>query len=181
MGLDISDSFSYIYNSRKEARILHLKFRTRYLSRAFLRLEFCGISLVFKIRERSQIIEEEDMLKRRRNSLKKNVAVLVCVAFISLILPDVTYASSSSSSPEFPFIKQYIFLFSSLFSATNYNLQLGVMAFTARTILAKKEPKPVTPPPPPSHPDKNGDKNSNDDSTGIKGNSKPKKKPNGDD
>ena len=121
------------------------------------------------------------MLKRRRSSLKKNVAVLVCVAFISLILPDITHAASRSSSPEFPFIKQYIFLFSSLFSATNYNLQLGVMAFTARTILAKKEPKPVTPPPPPSNPDKNGDKNSNDDPAETKGNSKPKKKPNGDD
>ena len=119
------------------------------------------------------------MLKRRRSSLKKNVAVLVCVAFISLILPDITHAASRSSSPEFPFIKQYIFLFSSLFSATNNNLQLGVMAFTARTILAKKEPKPVTPPP--SNQDENGDKNSNDDPAETKGNSKPKKKPNGDD
>ncbi len=119
------------------------------------------------------------MLKKRRNSLKKNMAILVCVAFISVMLPDVTHAASSSSSQEFPFIKQYLFLFSSLFSTANHNIQLGVMAFTTHAILAKKKQEPVTLPPP--DPDKKGDKNSNDDPVENKGNSKSKKKPNGKD
>jgi hypothetical protein len=121
------------------------------------------------------------MLKKRKNSLKKNMAILVCIAFISVMLPDVTHAASRSSSPEFPFPKQYLFLFSSLFSAANHNIQLGVMAFTAHTVLANKKPKPVTPPPPPPKQDKEGDKNSNDDPVGSSGNSKSKKKPNGKD
>jgi hypothetical protein len=109
------------------------------------------------------------------------MAILVCVAFISLMLPDVTQAAARSSSLEIPFIKQYIFLFSSLFSTANYNLQLSVMTFATHTILAKKTLEPVTPPATPPSTDNNGDKKSNDDPVEISGNSKPKKKPNGKD
>ena len=119
------------------------------------------------------------MLKKRKSSLKKNMAILVCVAFISLMLPDVTHAASSSSSQEFPFLKQYIFLFSSLFSAANQDIQLGIMAFTAHTILANKKPKPVTPPLPKQ--DKEGDNDDNDEPVETNGNSKSKKKPKGTD
>ncbi|MGD8535570.1 MAG: hypothetical protein PVF66_06930 [Candidatus Aminicenantes bacterium] len=119
------------------------------------------------------------MLKKRKNSLKKEMAILVCVAFISVMLPDVTHAASRSSSPEFPFPEQYLFLFSSLFSTANQNIQLGVMAFIAHTVVAKKKPKPVTPPPPDQ--DKKGDRKSNDDPVETNGNSKSKKKPNGND
>ncbi len=107
------------------------------------------------------------------------MAILVCVAFISLMFPDVTHAASSSSSQEFPFIKQYIFLFSSLFSAANHDIQFGIMAFTTHTILANKKPKPVTPPP--AQDDNKNDKKSNDDPVETEGNSKPKKKPKGED
>ena len=107
------------------------------------------------------------------------MAILVCVAFVSLMFPDVTHAASSSSSLEFPFIKQYIFLFSSLFSAASQDIQFGIMALTTHTILAGKKPKPVTPPPPPPPEDDQDDKKSNDDPVQTEGNSKPKKKPNG--
>ncbi len=121
------------------------------------------------------------MSVKRKSSLKKNMAILVCVAFISLMLPDVTHAASDSSSLEFPFIKQYIFLFSSLFSAASQDIQFGIMAFTTHTILANKEPKPVTSPPPPVQDDNKNDKKSNDDPVQTEGNSKPKKKPKGED
>ncbi|UCE22258.1 MAG: hypothetical protein JSV46_08640 [Candidatus Aminicenantes bacterium] len=118
------------------------------------------------------------MLKKRKSSLKKNMAILVCVAFICLMFPDVSHAASRSSSLEFPFIKQYIFLFSSLFSAANHDIQFGIMAFTTHTILANKKPEPVTPPSPPPKEDED-DKKSKDDPVETEGNSKPKKKPNG--
>ncbi len=138
------------------------------------------MSLATKIRERSLIIKEEAMLKKRKSSLKKNMAILVCVAFISLMLPDVTHAASNSSTKEFPFLKEYIFLFSSLFSTANHDIQFGIMAFTTHTILANKKPKPVTPPPPPPQEDEDN-KKSKDDPVETNGNSKPKKKPNGKD
>lgn len=118
------------------------------------------------------------MLKKKRSSLKKNMAILVCAACISLMLPDFTHAASRSSFKEILFPEKYIFLFSSLFSAANHNIQLNVMALTTRTILAKKVPKPVIPPPPPPNTDEEGDKKSNDDPVGTSGNSKSKKKPN---
>lgn len=38
------------------------------------------------------------MLTKRKKSLRKNIAILMCVAFVFLFLPDVTHSASSSSS-----------------------------------------------------------------------------------
>jgi hypothetical protein len=61
------------------------------------------------------------MLKRRNNSFKKNMAVLVCVAFVLMFFSGVTHASAEPSSAKFPSIKKTLPLFSSFFSLFKFN------------------------------------------------------------
>jgi len=113
------------------------------------------------------------MFKKGKNSLKKNMAILVCVAFVSVIIPEVTHAASRSSSTEFPFPQHIFSLFSPVFSTANHNISLAAYELAAMYILAKKTPLPNTPP---NNADKTGDKNSKD-AVESRGNSSSKKKP----
>jgi hypothetical protein len=66
--------------------------------------------------------EEEAMFKVRNSSLRKNVAFLVCVAFILVFFPEVTNAATRSSSERFPFPKESSPLISTVFSFVSLNL-----------------------------------------------------------
>jgi len=61
------------------------------------------------------------MLKRKKNSSQKNMAVLVCVAFVLMFFSGVTHASAEPSSAKFPSIKKTFPLFSSFFSLFKFN------------------------------------------------------------
>jgi len=56
---------------------------------------------------------------KRVKSLKRNIAVLVCVAFISVILAEVTYAASQPSSSQPPFSENSYPLLVPFFSSFN--------------------------------------------------------------
>jgi len=98
--------------------------------------------------------EEEAMFKERKNSLRKNMVFLVCVAFIFLIFPEATHAATRSSSERFPFPKESTLLISAVFSFACLNLSpLGYdLAFFY--ILSNNKPKLP-------HQAKNGEGNKN--------------------
>lgn len=114
------------------------------------------------------------MVKKRMNSLKKNIAILVCVAFISVLLPEVTHAATPLSPTKFPFSKKSFSLFSPVFSFANLDFPLAVCAVTTVYILLKNygktHHKPVNTP---------GKKNAKKNNNIIKnvGNSTSKKPP----
>ncbi len=62
------------------------------------------------------------MFKERKSSLRKNMVFLVCVAFILLIFPEVTQATTKPSSERFPFPEESISLISAVFSFASLNL-----------------------------------------------------------
>ena len=62
------------------------------------------------------------MFKERKNSFRRNMAILVCVAFISMVFPEVTQAATRSSSERFPFPKESISLISAVISFASLNL-----------------------------------------------------------
>ncbi|NIO49782.1 MAG: hypothetical protein GTN73_10170 [Candidatus Aminicenantes bacterium] len=62
------------------------------------------------------------MFNERKSSFMKNMAFLVCIAFIIMIFPQVTHAATRSSSERFPFPKKSAPLISEFFSFFSLNL-----------------------------------------------------------
>jgi hypothetical protein len=62
------------------------------------------------------------MFNERKSSFMKNMAFLVCVAFILMIFPQVTHGATRSSSERFPFPKESSPLISAIFSFASLNL-----------------------------------------------------------
>ena len=62
------------------------------------------------------------MFKERKSSFRKNMAFLVCVAFILTFFPQTTQAAAKPSSSTFPFPKESIPLISAIFSFASLNL-----------------------------------------------------------
>jgi len=118
------------------------------------------------------------MFKKRKNSFKKSMAILVCVAFISVVLPEVTHAATTPSSTKFPSAKKSFSLFSLVFSFANLNSPLAVYDFVTLYILSNTQGKPHHKPV--NNP---GNKTSKKDDGNFKnhGNSTAKKKPKGKD
>jgi len=114
------------------------------------------------------------MFKKRMNSFKKIMAILVSVAFISAVLPEVTHAAPRSSSTEFLFSEKSFPLFSPVFFFASLNFPLTVYdlatLYTLSNNHGKLRPKPVS---------KIGKKNSNMNNGAIKSqdNSTSKKPP----
>ncbi len=122
------------------------------------------------------------MFKKRMNSIKKNMAILVSVAFISAVLPEVTHAAPRSSSTEFLFSEKSFPLFSPVFFFVSLNFPLTVYdlatLYTLSNNRGKIRPKPF-PKPFPRPANKTGEKNSNMNNGTIKSqdNSTSKKPP----
>jgi len=78
---------------------------------------------------------------RSRNIFKKNIAILVCAAFISVSLPGVSLAkpNTPSSSTKIPFLKKHLTLFPAVISLLNLNSPFGVNDYLIMNILSKDE------------------------------------------
>jgi len=118
------------------------------------------------------------MFKERKNSLRKNMVFLVCLAFIFLIFPEVTQATTKPSSERFPFPKESALLISTVFSFVSLNLSPLGYDLGLFYCLSKNKPKPPIQA-------KNGKGNKNghkqNSSFNSSGNSTSKKKPKGKD
>ena len=112
------------------------------------------------------------MFEKRMNSFKKNMAILVCVAFISVVIPEVTHAATQPSSTEFPFSKKFFSLFSPVFSLSGLNFPLGVYDLATLYILSSNHGKP-----PPKPVNKTGKKNSSNNSIFKSNDNSTSKKP----
>ncbi len=114
------------------------------------------------------------MFKERKSSFRKNLVFLVCVAFIFLIFPEVTKATTKPSSERFPFPKESTLLISAVFSFASLNLSPLVYDLAFFYSLSSNKPKL-------SHKAKNGKGNKNghkqNSSFNSSGNSTSKKKP----
>ena len=122
--------------------------------------------------------KEEAMFKVRKSSLRKNVAFLVCVAFIFVVFPEATQAATRSSSERFPFPKESTPLISAIFSFASLNLSTIGYDLAFFYSLSNNKPKLTDQ-------DKN-DNGENDDqqqdsSFNSNGNSTSQKKPKGKD
>jgi len=115
------------------------------------------------------------MLKTRKNSFKKNMAILVCLAFISVSFPGVTHATTKSSPIELPFLKKYLSSLSPFFYLLNLNSPSVVYDLAIGYNLSTKDK-------PPSDKSKDDKKdNNNKDPYDDHGNSTGKKPANGKD
>lgn len=123
--------------------------------------------------------EEVPMFKTRKNSFKKNMAILACVAFVFASLPAATQAASRHRSPELPFPKESFSLFSPVFSLISLNSPLVAYDLAAVYNLLGKDKKPT--PPPPTTDDKNEKDKKKKDPYDDSGNSTSKRRPNGKD
>jgi len=77
------------------------------------------------------------------NSLKKNMAVLVCVAFISALLPEVIHAASQPLSSKPPLLKNSLSLFIPFFSTANPIFTFIPSNPAMLNILSSVDKKPV--------------------------------------
>ena len=118
------------------------------------------------------------MFKERKNSLRKNMVFLVCLAFIFLIFPEVTQATPKPSSERFPFPKESTLLISAVFSFASLNLSPLGYDLGLFYCLSKNNPKP-----PRQAKNGKGSKNGHKQNSSFNssGNSTSKKKPKGKD
>ncbi len=96
------------------------------------------------------------MLKIKKRSLKKNVAILACVAFISASFLGVTHAATRHPSKELFSPYKSFSLYSSAFSFINFNSPLVVIDPAMVYSLSgkdKKPPKIIKKPDPTEQPD----------------------------
>jgi hypothetical protein len=117
------------------------------------------------------------MLKTKKKSLKKNIAILACAVFISASFLGVTHAATRHSSKEFfPPYKSFS-LYSPAFSLINFNSLIVVIdpAMVYSPLgKDKKPPKKKEKPPPKDQPPQ--DNEDTDSSYGDHGNSGSRKK-----
>ena len=126
------------------------------------------------------------MLKTKKRSLKKNVAILACVAFISASFLGVAQAATRHSSTEFFSPSKSFSLYSPAFSLINFNSPIFVIDPAMVYSLSKKDKKPpkiiekpdqTEQPDPTEQPDQTTqDNKSTDSSYGNHDNSTSKKK-----
>lgn len=102
------------------------------------------------------------------------MAILAFVAFVSMVFPEVTHATTSPSSTEFLFPKHFLSLFSPVFSSSSLNTSLAVYELATAYILSKTPSNKSL-----NNPDKKDPKKSKD--TNLNENSTSKKKPKGKD
>jgi hypothetical protein len=90
------------------------------------------------------------MVKRKKISLKKNVAILACAVFISASFLGVTHAATRHPSREFYSPSKSFSSYSSAFSFINFNSPLVVIDLAMLYSLSVKGKKP---PKKPNQPD----------------------------
>ncbi len=118
------------------------------------------------------------MFKERKSSLRKNMAILVCVAFISMAFPEVNHAATKASSERFPFAKESFPLISAVFSFASLNLSTPGYDLALFYTLSNNNPK-LPHQPKNGEDEKNGQKQNS--SFNSNGNSTSQKEPKGKD
>ena len=89
------------------------------------------------------MIKEDTVFIKKVKFLKRNIAVLVCVAFISIILAQVAHAASQPSSSRTPFPKNSLPLLIPFFSSVNPVFTLVPFNPAMLNTLDKVDKKPV--------------------------------------
>ncbi len=111
------------------------------------------------------------MLKTKKRSLKKNIAILACAVFISASFLGVTHAATRRSSKELFSPNKSFSLYNPAFSLINFNSPIVVIDPAVVYSLSGKDKKP------PKKPDQTTTDNNDADSFfGDHGNSGSKKK-----
>ncbi len=114
------------------------------------------------------------MLKTKKRSLKKNIAILACAVFISASFLGVTHAATRHSSKELFSPYKSFSLYSPAFSFINFSSPIVVIDPAVVYSLSGKDNEP---PKPKETPDKTTEDNKNTDSSfGDHGNSGSRKK-----
>ena len=114
------------------------------------------------------------MFKKRKSSLRKNMAFLVCLAFIFTVFPQATQAATKPSSERFPFPKDPIHLISAMFSFVSLNLSTSAYDLALFCSLSSNSPKP---PKRPKTAKRNRNRQGQNSSFNGHGNSTSKKRP----
>ena len=84
------------------------------------------------------------MFKERKSSFRKNMALLVFVAFILTVFPEISHAATKPSSNTYPFPKDSIPLISAIFSFASLNLSTS--AYDLALFYSLSGPRPKLPP-----------------------------------
>ncbi len=123
------------------------------------------------------------MVKRKKISFKKNIAILACAVFISTLVLGVTHATTRHSSREFYSSSKSFSSYSPAFSFINFYSPLVVIdpvMMYSLSVKGKKPPKNPIPPDPTDQPDPadqtTQDKTDTTTSYGGNGNSGSKKR-----
>lgn len=85
------------------------------------------------------------MPEKSKGSLKKGLAILICVAFVSMLFPGVSHAVTKPSSEEFLIPENLFSLISPFLSLVSHNFSAGIYDFAAAYCLSDKDKKPPTP------------------------------------
>ena len=117
------------------------------------------------------------MPKKRKDRLKKSLAVLGCVTLVSMSFPGVTHAATKPSSKEFLNPEELFSLISPILSLVNHNFSLGLYDSATAYCLLDKDKKP----PAEEEKEKQKEKEKSEDPYKDHGNSTSKKKANGKD
>lgn len=82
------------------------------------------------------------MPKKRKDRLKKSLAILGCVALVSMSFPGVTHAATKHSSKEFLNPEELFALISPILSLVNNNFSLGLYDSATAYCLSDKDKNP---------------------------------------
>ena len=116
------------------------------------------------------------MPKKRKDCLKKSLAILACAALVSMSFPGVTHAATRSSSKEFRNPEKLFSLISPFLCLVGQDFSLGLYDSATAYCLSDKDKNP-----PPTTEEKDKQKQKSKGSYDKNGNSTSKRKANGKD
>jgi hypothetical protein len=120
--------------------------------------------------------KEVRMPKKRKDRLKKSLAILACAALVSMSFPGVTHAATRSSSKEFRNPEKLFSLISPFLCLVGQDFSLGLYDSATAYCLSDKDKNP-----PPTTEEKGKQKQKSKGSYDKNGNSTSKRKANGKD
>lgn len=82
------------------------------------------------------------MTEKYRKFFKKRIAVLVCLAFISMSFPRVSFAGMQYHSPKVSFLKKCSSFLPAVLSLLNINSPLGMNEYSIMYVFSKADKKP---------------------------------------
>ncbi len=86
--------------------------------------------------------KEVRMPKKRKDRLKKSLAILACAALVSMSFPGVTHAATRSSSKEFRNPEKLFSLISPFLCLVGHDFSLGLYDSATAYCISDKDKKP---------------------------------------